>query len=323
MERSARFVSAVAKELSGIKEGSTQSWTLRALKFRGICEEKFHVDNTNLSEDDYSNYSTISIEAFLDAEKNKIQYYQRLYSIDDCINRINKSGAITVAFDIFESIKNAPKGRVSLPRIGEAHLGSHCVLIHGYSTLKETKEKVFHFSNSWGVEWGDNGHGTIPFDYFKEGLVSSIFAIGQESEIRDIKKYKLKTNTGINFHIELSIYPPLRYIKYPIYVTNIFHKNMLVGHLMLVPINEKEVEIEDFYILPQHQDLGLGTSVLKHTQKKLKESGFSKIIGWIGAQDTILGREKYVKHFFIKNNFIIYEDNSRFLDSLYKFEKNI
>lgn len=41
---------------------------------------------------------------------------------------------------------------------------SHAVLIVGYDLGK----KIFHFKNSWGTQWGDQGYGTISFDYMDQ-----------------------------------------------------------------------------------------------------------------------------------------------------------
>ena len=45
-----------------------------------------------------------------------------------------------------------------------AKCSAHAVLIVGYDLDK----KIFHFKNSWGVKWGDQGYGVIPFDYMNQ-----------------------------------------------------------------------------------------------------------------------------------------------------------
>jgi GNAT superfamily N-acetyltransferase len=321
IEFSPQFGYTISKSLDGIVGGGTTGlWGMRVHKLYGSCIEEVYPTNNTLPEEEYSRYSSIPIAAFLNAEKYKIAYYQRLYSIQDCMYGITKVFGIGLEFDIFESIKSATQGRISLPKIGEKYLGSHSVYVNGYSAIDEN-ERFFYFINSWGAEWGDNGIGYLPFSYFEHGLVSAAWAIGYSKDAAiETENYELQTKKKTKFKICEALYPSLRYGENPIRAFDIFLRNIQVGHIHMSPVDKKRMELEEFYILPQYQNQGIGTAVIKDIGMKLRENGFAKMVGWIGAQDIINDREKQVKVFFKKNGFTITDDNSRFRDSVYKIE---
>ncbi len=68
-----------------------------------------------------------------------------------------------ILFEIFESAYTAPRGRLSLPRPGEASKGGHAVAVRGWEDSGDT----IGFVNSWGERWGDHGYGSMPRAYFE------------------------------------------------------------------------------------------------------------------------------------------------------------
>ena len=61
----------------------------------------------------------------------------------------------------FESASVKQDGKVPMPASKEQKVGGHAILIVGY----DEAAKTFTFRNSFGSGWGENGYGTIPFDY--------------------------------------------------------------------------------------------------------------------------------------------------------------
>ena len=81
-------------------------------------------------------------------------------------------------YESFESAEVARTGVVPLPGPGETALGGHAVLAVGY----DDAEQRFLVRNSWGPDWGQGGHFTIPYAYLTDrGLASDFWTIAQVS----------------------------------------------------------------------------------------------------------------------------------------------
>jgi C1A family cysteine protease len=61
---------------------------------------------------------------------------------------------------LFESAAWQPATQLlPLPAAGEANIGGHCVVAIGWDfSLERFPVNVFEIRNSWGAEWGDEGH---------------------------------------------------------------------------------------------------------------------------------------------------------------------
>lgn len=77
-------------------------------------------------------------------------------------------------YDSFESDSVAHTGMVSMPMAKETALGGHAVVAVGYSDASQR----FLCRNSWGAEWGINGHFTLPYEYLaNENLADDFWTI--------------------------------------------------------------------------------------------------------------------------------------------------
>jgi GNAT superfamily N-acetyltransferase len=103
------------------------------------------------------------------AKPNRIHSYQRIRDANDCRVFIAHQLGVGAAFEITEQWFNAPSGMIMMPRRGEQIIGSHMVSLFGFDIVRQ----VFTFQNSWGGEWGVQGVGFLPFQYFDKYLVES------------------------------------------------------------------------------------------------------------------------------------------------------
>ncbi len=74
-------------------------------------------------------------------------------------------------YESFESDEVRAGGVVPMPSSGEQVLGGHAVLAVGY----DDGTQRFLVRNSWGTEWGQHGHFTMPYAYLTERNLSSDF----------------------------------------------------------------------------------------------------------------------------------------------------
>jgi C1A family cysteine protease len=74
-------------------------------------------------------------------------------------------------YDGFESVEVARTGVLNMPQPGEQVLGGHAVLCVGCDDATGR----FLVRNSWGPDWGDHGHFTMPYEYLMHAGLSSDF----------------------------------------------------------------------------------------------------------------------------------------------------
>ena len=323
IELSPIFVYILSKKLDGIPGGGTTgTWSARVDKLYGICLSEFCPDPPleHFNDEEYLDCS-ISIKAYTDAYTRRVQVLQRLYTLDECCCAINNLDGITISFDCFESILSAVSGDVPLPKVGEPQNGVHCVYAYGYNYL----ERYINFVNSWGEKWGNKGLGRLPMKYFEEELINEAWARGSDEPIRAERKFVFKNNKGERFIIKKNTYKALRKSTFSDFdVYDIYSSaNIIIGFLNVSLFDENTLEIEDFFILPQYQKLGVGTALIKLTEREATKNNIKKIIGWVGAQDIIAEREVAIIGFFKKNNYSLEKDSSRYRDAYYKFSKDI
>jgi C1A family cysteine protease len=67
-------------------------------------------------------------------------------------------------FKSFESSVVTKTGVVPMPKLNEALLGGHAILLCGYDDVK----KSFLFRNSWGTGWGIKGYGYLPYEFIEK-----------------------------------------------------------------------------------------------------------------------------------------------------------
>lgn len=68
-----------------------------------------------------------------------------------------------LVFESFESPDAMRTGNIPMPDESENLLGGHAIFIRGYSMPR----KILIFDNSWGIDFGDEGSGTLPWEYVR------------------------------------------------------------------------------------------------------------------------------------------------------------
>ncbi len=332
-----------AKSLE-INYGTTLWWTMRILKSRGVCEKKYFPSKFKPNQTlwEYLNESS-SKEANKKALRHRIEYYQRLYTVDEIKHALDVFHGAAISIDIFQSFIDAPNGKIPFPKIEERKLGVHSIALVGYN------KQEFIFANSWGKKWGNAGFGYLPFYYVNKFLIEAwVVNVGfpkitkynfwrlkawknfierrKEKKILEKSEFldKRKLNIRYEIYSAKSIVPSRSYF----FIINLFDNEIKSkkggwAHFSLEP-KSKKIEIEELFIEENNRNTGWGSKIINIIEKYAKTRNIENIIGWISAQDCQDEiEEEMLKYFFNKNGFDIIEDRSKFPGCLFKIEKNL
>ncbi len=116
------------------------------------------------------------LPAKTDASAHQITYYyhcQDLRRIKACLAEgFPAVGGFAVPESIY-SRETEQSGIIAYPKPDEGFVGGHAVLFIGY----DEDAKLLKFQNSWGVNWGMQGFGFLPYAYVEDYLADDFWTI--------------------------------------------------------------------------------------------------------------------------------------------------
>jgi C1A family cysteine protease len=123
-----------------------------------------------------------SAQCYTEALDNRAISYQRIpQTLNQMRGCLANGFPFVFGFSVYESFESdevARTGVAPLPGSGESLLGGHAVLAVGY----DDESTRFLVRNSWGPQWGQGGHFTIPYSYLTDrGLASDFWTIAKVS----------------------------------------------------------------------------------------------------------------------------------------------
>ncbi len=170
-------------------EGMSPRETMKILKKKGICREFVYPYGIIEYPD------SMPSDAYSDASNFTIENYAQVFTIDGVKKALVKNGVLYICFPVYN---NTPQ--MWNKREGDVDMGGHAMTIVGYN------KEGFIIRNSWGKDWGDNGHTIYPFtDFGKHWEIwttinasSSIPDFNSEDYVRPIQpKWLLAIGAGL------------------------------------------------------------------------------------------------------------------------------
>ena len=123
-----------------------------------------------------------STDCYTEASEHKVIAYKR---IEQTLNQLKTCLAegypFVFGFTVFESFETpevAKSGIVPMPSKTEKSLGGHAVTCVGYDDDKQ----AFLIRNSWGKNWGIDGHCWMPYELVTSNLSSDFWTIRQTTD---------------------------------------------------------------------------------------------------------------------------------------------
>ena len=97
--------------------------------------------------------------------------YFRIETVDELLKAVYNYGPVPIGIVCFEEIFNpGSNGLVPYPSNPQRQYGGHAIAIEMFDTRKE----LVGFKNSWGRDnWGNNGHGLLPFRYLRDFMMDA------------------------------------------------------------------------------------------------------------------------------------------------------
>ena len=129
--------------------------TIKYININGICSEtkwNYNPCNLNIKPPD---------ECYIHVKP--VKYYRLHQNIVSLKGSLEHGVPFIFGFSVYNNFKKITKDNntLNVPVKEDTYLGGHCALCVGYNDSK----KIFIIRNSFGVEWGDQGHFNITYEY--------------------------------------------------------------------------------------------------------------------------------------------------------------
>jgi C1A family cysteine protease len=154
--------------------------TIKALRLFGVPPEAFYPYDTACYDEEPGAF------CYAFGGNYKAVEYYRLEGLDALRESLCKGIPFAFGFTCYRSLSTdqvRKTGDVPFPTKSDKIVGGHAVMAVGY----DEKKGVLRFRNSWGTGWGDEGYGTLPYEYVEQGLATDCWAL-LNMDIVDIER---------------------------------------------------------------------------------------------------------------------------------------
>ena len=150
--------------------GCTIRGTFKALNRYGVCPESRWPYTI-------SKYKTKpNATSYKDALRRVVKSYYSVRTLGEIKASLAQGKPVMFGFTVYEGFDSeevARTGVAEMPGMNEAVLGGHAVLAVGYDDA--TSRLIVR--NSWGVEWGQKGYFTMPYEFVTSKMAEDFWTV--------------------------------------------------------------------------------------------------------------------------------------------------
>lgn len=178
LDASRRFLYKTTRKLYGL-DGDTGAYvrgTMKALRLFGTCPEEYWPYDLARFDDEPPAFCYAFAQAY-----KAVQYY-RIWDAESgtLLDQLKASLAsglpFAFGFSVYSSIWDQAvqrSGDIPFPARRERLEGGHAIVAVGYDNSRAR----FLIRNSWGTEWGQDGYGTLPYEYVEKEIAEDFWVL--------------------------------------------------------------------------------------------------------------------------------------------------
>lgn len=178
LDASRRFLYKVTRKLYRL-EGDTGAYirgTMRALRIFGVCPEEYWPYEVSKFDEEPSAFCYSFGQAYQAVKYYRIYDHDAAKLLDQLKSSLANGLPFAFGFSVFSSIwdRDVQKtGDIPAPKKGDKLEGGHAIMAVGYDDTK----KRFLIRNSWGPGWGQQGYGTLPYEYVEKEIADDFWVL--------------------------------------------------------------------------------------------------------------------------------------------------
>jgi GNAT superfamily N-acetyltransferase len=209
------------------------------------------------------------------AKPSRIRSYARCRTLDECRLALTEGGLVSAAFEIDDSWIGSD-GSIGDPRLHRPQM-NHSVVLLGFNDLSKT----FRFTHSWGPGWGDEGWGSLPYQYWSHRLLeawvpdnreAAVVPTPEDEEVVVIKR-EATDWTASTLHL-IEVEDPIR-------------DEMMAWAILRESLSG--LDIDEFFVRPGFRRKGHGRRLARAVNEIRNKLGLP-ITAWVPHVDAVPSR---------------------------------
>lgn len=290
---------------------------LRAITAMGVCKEDDWIAEDPIK----PTYKEVQYAV----GKSRVSHglYFRIFSITQIKEILYNNCSAMVTFPIYESFNEASEyGLVPMPSEDEVYSEMHCVALCGYNDNKKlieapngciTGSGFLQFVNSYGENWGENGHGFFSYEFFYEHCHETFCYIPISKEVLN---HSTKKRSSFNINqgkVYIRLYEDTIGVSWveSFILLYAYYCNRPIAWIIGSRKGDGMVEITEFFVWPDYRRQGLGSTILRYFIEYVKPNT-KRIEGWLSYVDSNWDGLCIIADYYEEFGFKLLEDRNTY-----------